>query len=87
MWTGKNTIQRRDVHVDDPGPREVMVKVGAVGVCGTDVAIVRGDLEVAVPPLPLGHEAAGTVVGIGSEVTSLRVGDRCAGSCDRMWHV
>ncbi len=66
--------------VDDPtpGPREVVVAVGAVGICGTDIHIVDGELEATPYPIIPGHEFAGTVVAVGAEVSELAEGDRVA---------
>lgn len=57
---------------------EVLLKVGACGVCGTDVHIYHGDKGSAevTPPVILGHELAGTVAAIGPGVNRLKVGDR-----------
>ena len=78
-----------DVELTPMGPRDVMVKVGASGVCHTDVAVLGGHLPVPLPVI-LGHEGAGVVEAIGPEVTSLAVGDRVIGSvggvCGRCWY-
>ncbi|BBC29880.1 Alcohol dehydrogenase [Streptomyces graminofaciens] len=60
-----------------PGPREVVVDVAACGLCGTDLHILQGEFAPTLPIVP-GHEFAGEVVGLGSEVTELKVGDRVA---------
>jgi L-iditol 2-dehydrogenase len=62
-----------------PGPREVLVRVRSVGVCGSDVHYYehgRIGSYVVEQPLVLGHEASGEVVGVGEGVTRLEVGDR-----------
>ncbi|HEV7276747.1 MAG TPA: NAD(P)-dependent alcohol dehydrogenase [Devosiaceae bacterium] len=61
------------------GPRDVKIKIHTVGVCGSDVHYyTHGRIGpfVVNAPMVLGHEAAGTVVELGSEVTQLQVGDR-----------
>ncbi|KJK51777.1 alcohol dehydrogenase [Lentzea aerocolonigenes] len=65
--------------VDDPrcGPREVVVDVAACGLCGTDLHILQGEFAPTLPVVP-GHEFAGTIVEIGSQVNELKVGDRVA---------
>lgn len=65
--------------VDDPvcGPREVVVDVAACGLCGTDLHILQGEFAPTLPVVP-GHEFAGTIVEIGSQVNELAVGDRVA---------
>ncbi|MFE0521051.1 zinc-dependent alcohol dehydrogenase family protein [Streptomyces sp. NPDC058954] len=60
-----------------PGPREVVVDVAACGLCGTDLHILQGEFAPTLPVIP-GHEFAGEVVGLGSEVTELALGDRVA---------
>ncbi|MFE9094968.1 zinc-dependent alcohol dehydrogenase family protein [Streptomyces sp. NPDC007264] len=60
-----------------PGPREVVVEVAACGLCGTDLHILRGEFAPALPIVP-GHEFAGEVVGVGTGVTEVSVGDRVA---------
>ncbi|UUU19376.1 zinc-dependent alcohol dehydrogenase family protein [Streptomyces sp. DSM 40750] len=60
-----------------PGPREVVVDVAACGLCGTDLHILQGEFAPTLPVVP-GHEFAGEVVGLGSEVTELAIGDRVA---------
>ncbi|MDX3228968.1 zinc-dependent alcohol dehydrogenase family protein [Streptomyces sp. ME19-01-6] len=60
-----------------PGPREVVIDVAACGLCGTDLHILQGEFAPTLPIVP-GHEFAGEVVGIGSEVTEVAVGDRVA---------
>jgi len=60
-----------------PGPREVVVEVAACGLCGTDLHILQGEFAPTLPIVP-GHEFAGTVVGTGTAVTELSVGDRVA---------
>ena len=63
----------------EPGPREVLVEIAAVGVCGSDVHYYehgRIGPFVVREPLVLGHESAGRVAALGSEVTRHAVGDR-----------
>jgi L-iditol 2-dehydrogenase len=64
-----------------PGPKEVLVRVAAVGVCGSDVHYYehgRIGSFVVRSPLVLGHEAAGEIVDVGPDVRSRRVGERVA---------
>jgi 2-desacetyl-2-hydroxyethyl bacteriochlorophyllide A dehydrogenase len=65
--------------VDDPtpGPREVVVQVAAVGLCGTDLHILQGEFAPSLPLIP-GHEFAGEVVALGTDVDTVAVGDRVA---------
>ncbi|MEW2121531.1 zinc-dependent alcohol dehydrogenase family protein [Streptomyces sp. NPDC005474] len=60
-----------------PGPREVVIEVAACGLCGTDLHILQGEFAPTLPIVP-GHEFAGEVVGVGTAVTELAVGDQVA---------
>lgn len=64
-----------EVELAEPKSREVLVRMRAAGVCHSDLHTLRGELR-AVPPLVLGHEGAGIVEAVGSEVTSCKPGDR-----------
>jgi alcohol dehydrogenase len=68
-------IAVRQLTLDPPGPTECLVQIEAAGICHSDLSVVTGDRVRPVPML-LGHEAAGRVVEIGSEVTDVRVGQR-----------
>lgn len=63
-----------EVVVRDPGPGQVLVKLGASGVCGSDRHVLDGDWNLPSPTV-MGHEGAGTVVATGEGVTDLDVGD------------
>jgi len=73
----------------DPGPRDVVVRIDASGVCHSDLSIINGTLPVR-GPLILGHEGAGIVEWVGSEVSRVRIGDRVILSltpvCGACWH-
>jgi len=58
-----------------PGPTEAVVGVEACGICGTDIHVLEGDLEMTPYPIIPGHEFCGEVVAVGSEVQNLRAGD------------
>lgn len=64
--------------VPDPaaGPGEVVVKVGACGICGTDVHVIEGEFPPTKYPIVIGHEFGGEVVEVGDGVTGIAVGDR-----------
>ena len=53
------------VELDEPGPGEMLVKIGAAGLCHSDLSVIDGSRP-RVMPMVLGHEAAGTVVSVGS---------------------
>jgi 2-desacetyl-2-hydroxyethyl bacteriochlorophyllide A dehydrogenase len=65
--------------VDDPtpGPRQVVVQVAAVGLCGTDLHILQGEFAPSLPIIP-GHELAGVVVATGADIDTVAEGDRVA---------
>jgi S-(hydroxymethyl)glutathione dehydrogenase/alcohol dehydrogenase len=64
-----------DVDVEDPRPDEVVVKVAASGVCGSDMHVLHGRSVAANLPMILGHEGAGVVEAIGTAVSGVDVGD------------
>jgi uncharacterized zinc-type alcohol dehydrogenase-like protein len=72
----KTTIQRRDL-----GPRDVLIKVAFAGICHSDIHTAREEWGEALFPLVPGHEIAGTVEEIGSEVDKYTVGDRVGVGC------
>ncbi len=68
-------LEIEDVDVASPGPREVLVRTGATGVCHSDLHFVEGLYETPMPVI-LGHEAAGTVEAVGGLVDYVAPGDR-----------
>jgi 2-desacetyl-2-hydroxyethyl bacteriochlorophyllide A dehydrogenase len=66
-----------EMPVPEVGPGDVLIRVMACGVCGTDVHILRGEYMGEYPVIP-GHEFAGVVVEVGEGVTRLATGDRVA---------
>lgn len=65
-----------DVPLAEPGKDEVRIRVGACGICGSDIHGMDGRTGRRIPPLVMGHEAAGTIEAAGSGVTGWSVGDR-----------
>src|SRR5215813_4294948 len=65
------------IHVDtpSPGPDDVLIKVHAAGICGTDLHIFKGEYEADYPIIP-GHEFSGEVVAVVANVINFKVGDR-----------
>jgi L-iditol 2-dehydrogenase len=65
------------VEVPEPqlGPRDVLMKVWAAGVCGSDLNI-QDDTHFYTPPVTIGHEYSGVVIEVGPEVEQVRVGDK-----------
>jgi L-iditol 2-dehydrogenase len=73
--SGKGLPVLTDVPVPRPGSGEVLLKIAAAGICGTDIHIVAGERPCN-PPVILGHEFSGTIIEIGAGVTGWAVGDR-----------
>jgi L-iditol 2-dehydrogenase len=75
---GVGKLELRDVPVPKPGPGEVLLKILAAGVCGTDLH-VRDDQFPYWPPVVLGHEFCGRVEKLGEGVGLVGLGDRVVG--------
>jgi L-iditol 2-dehydrogenase len=69
-------LQIRDVPEPELGPEDVLIQVKACGICGSDVHGYDGSTGRRIPPLIMGHEAAGIVAKVGADVHSFHVGDR-----------
>jgi len=90
IYVGDNTkLAVEQVKPNPPGPRDVVVEIGASGVCHSDLSIMRGFVPVP-PGMVLGHEGAGKVVEVGAEVSRVQKGDRVIASfvpaCGACWH-
>jgi L-iditol 2-dehydrogenase len=72
---GEGHLELREWREPHPEPGEVKIQIAGVGICGTDIHIVRGKWRCH-PPVVLGHEWCGTVVETGSLVKGFRPGDR-----------
>jgi uncharacterized zinc-type alcohol dehydrogenase-like protein len=70
------TINRRDL-----GPRDVLIEIKYCGICHSDIHTARGEWGSVNYPLVPGHEIAGIVADVGSEVTKFAVGDRVGVGC------
>jgi L-iditol 2-dehydrogenase len=71
-----NHLEIADLPLPAVGPDEVLVRVQACGICGSDVHGYDGSTGRRIPPIVMGHEAAGTVAAIGADVQGLSVEDR-----------
>src|SRR5438067_76832 len=67
-------LKLEDVEIDAPRAGEVLVRIGATGVCHSDYHVIKGEWKYGLPMI-LGHEAAGVVESVGPEVTGIQVGD------------
>ena len=72
----KTTIERRDV-----GPKDVLIEIRYAGICHSDIHTARGEWGEIAYPQVVGHEIAGVVTEVGSEVTKHAVGDRVGVGC------
>ncbi len=72
----RTTIERRDVR-----PHDVRIDIAFAGICHSDIHTARDEWGAANYPLVPGHEIAGTVAEVGSEVTKYKVGDRVGVGC------
>jgi len=78
VYTAPHKVEKQ-IHPDPlPKADEVVVRVRAAGVCGSDLLGFLGKSKKRVPPLILGHEIGGEIAALGSAVTDLRVGQRVA---------
>jgi len=82
-------LSLQDLPQPVPGPDDVLVQVAACGICGSDVHGYDGSTGRRIPPIVMGHEAAGIVAALGSAVRKFAVGDRVTfdstvycGACD-----
>lgn len=76
VLTAYNTFEIQDVAVPEPGPEDVLIRVGACGICGSDIHGMDGSSGRRRPPIIMGHEAAGTVARAGENVMDWQPGDR-----------
>lgn len=89
LHEGAEHLTVEDIDVSAVGPREVLIETAAAGLCHSDLYHLRGVFDIARPTI-LGHESAGTVLEVGSEVSDLCPGDHVitslspfCGRCDR----
>lgn len=74
LFEPKTDLVIEDIRVDVPGPREVLIRTVACGVCRSDLHFIEGSFPHPMPTVP-GHEAAGVVEAVGSDVSKLKPGD------------
>ena len=76
LLTAPGVLEYTDVPEPEMGDDDLLVRVEAVGICGSDVHGMDGSSGRRVPPLVMGHEAAGVVEAVGRSVTGWAVGDQ-----------
>src|SRR6056297_3131207 len=82
VLTSPGEFEVLETPVLHPGPGEVLCRIRAVAICGSDPEIIRGDLAGIWPPeypFTPGHEWAGEIAAVGPGVSKFSVGDRVAG--------
>jgi len=89
MLTAPKRLEIQDSPIPEHGENEVLIRVKACGICGSDVHGFDGSSGRRIPPLIMGHEAAGIIESCGSGVTGFAIGDRVTfdstvycGECD-----
>ncbi|WP_026343310.1 NAD(P)-dependent alcohol dehydrogenase [Nocardia sp. BMG111209] len=73
---GPGTLEIREVPVPEIGPGDLLLRVGAVGICHSDSYVLSLPFQLRAEPLTMGHEIAGTVEAVGAEVTGRSAGER-----------
>ena len=89
MLAAYEQLELTDIPAPTPASDEVLIRVAACGICGSDVHGFDGSSGRRIPPIVMGHEAAGTIAQIGTAVTNFSPGDRVTfdstlfcGQCD-----
>jgi len=89
LLTKYRSLEIAELPTPAPGPDEVLIRVAACGICGSDVHGYDGSSGRRIPPIVMGHEAAGTIAALGKNVKNFFEGDRVTfdstvycGSCD-----
>ncbi len=89
VLTACNHFEIQDWPRPEISDDEVLLRVAACGICGSDIHGMDGSTGRRQPPIVMGHEAAGTIVGVGSEVQAWAAGDRATFDstiyCGRCW--
>ena len=81
---GPFDLRIQDLELPPLKPDQILIKVGACGICGSDVECYEGksaEGRYDIAPYVPGHEWAGKAVEVGSAVTSVKVGDKVVGDC------
>ena len=82
---GPDDIRIEEVDIPKPAPNEVLIKIHACCVCGTDDALNKGEYPANYPVI-IGHEFSGEVVETGKDVTNFKAGDRVTVDPNRVCH-
>jgi uncharacterized zinc-type alcohol dehydrogenase-like protein len=79
--SAKAPFEKVQIERREPGPKDVLIKIAFAGICHSDIHTGRNEWGEAHFPLVPGHEIAGTVEAVGSDVTAFSVGDRVGVGC------
>lgn len=74
--TDPGVLEIREVPVPEIGPSDLLIRVGAAGICHSDLHLLHFPVKMREEPLTLGHEIAGTIEAVGSEVDGRHAGER-----------
>jgi L-iditol 2-dehydrogenase len=76
LLSSYSKLELVELPAPSPAPDEVLIRVAACGICGSDVHGYDGSSGRRIPPIVMGHEAAGVIAAVGSTVTNFAPGDR-----------
>ncbi len=76
VWTGPRQMEIQNIDRPEPGHGELLIRIDAVGICGSELSGFLGENSLRVPPLIMGHEFAGEVAAIGPGVVGHQLGER-----------
>src|SRR5438552_4858578 len=76
LLSSYKNLELADLPAPTPAPDEVLIRVAACGICGSDVHGYDGSSGRRIPPIVMGHEAAGIIAAVGADVKGLAEGDR-----------
>ena len=76
VFDDRNVVALKERPDPRPGAGEVLIEVHASGICHTDIEVLRGNYGTSAYPVVPGHEYAGKILDVGSEVSGLKAGDR-----------
>jgi L-iditol 2-dehydrogenase len=76
LLSGYRRLEITDIPIPTSGPGEVLIRIAACGICGSDVHGYDGSSGRRIPPIVMGHEAAGVVAAVGQDVNRIKEGDR-----------
>ena len=89
LLTDYKRLEVAEIPQPEIGSEDLLIRVEACGICGSDIHGWDGSSGRRIPPLVMGHEAAGVVANVGSDVTDFAVGDRVTFdsmvSCGHCW--